>query len=274
MRCIAVLAAAALLPAQTEVFTRAAPEVDEALRANVSKFFQAHVDGKYRVAEEVVAPESSDYFYESEKKRYKSFEITKIDYSENFTKAVVVMALGLEWRTPRLGKIDVTAPATSLWKLVDGKWSWYVEPQKDWKTPFGTMTPGPDNNTKESSAMAALFKGVTPEQVRGKVQISRSELQLSSVAEASASAEIVNRLTGPVKLQVDTPAVRGLEVKLDKSELKPNEQATLTFHYAPETKEPKETIIALVNVSPTGQIFPIKITFSVPTEPASTTRKR
>ncbi len=70
-----------------ELFRKAPPEVDAALRARISKFYQAHVDGKYRLAEPLVAEDTKDFFYQANKPHYLSFGITRIDYSDNFTKA-------------------------------------------------------------------------------------------------------------------------------------------------------------------------------------------
>ena len=103
---LAAFVSCAVLVAQTkptDVFEKAPPQVDEALRQNVAKFYQAHVDGKFRNAEAVIAEDSKDTFYNLEKQRYFSFEIVRINYSENFTKAAVVTGVEVEWRTPRTG---------------------------------------------------------------------------------------------------------------------------------------------------------------------------
>ena len=73
--------------AATDLFQKAPPAVDEALRARISKFFQAHIDGKFRQAEVLVAEDSKDFFYSANKPKYLGFEIKEIAYSENFTKA-------------------------------------------------------------------------------------------------------------------------------------------------------------------------------------------
>ena len=65
------------------------PDVDQALRARVTEFFQAHVDGAFRKAFEIVAEDTKDYYFATEKVRFKSFKIVDIKYSDNFTKAVV-----------------------------------------------------------------------------------------------------------------------------------------------------------------------------------------
>src|SRR5215203_3723879 len=157
---VAALASCAVLVGQTQatdVFDKAPPELDNALRARVAKFFQAHVDAKFRQAEEVIAEDSKDFFYNMEKQKYFGFEIVRINYSENFTKATVVTGVEVEWRSPRVGVMRVKPPLTSLWKLENGQWYWYVVPQKDWDTPWGRMNPGPD--PKDPNKIMAMFKG-------------------------------------------------------------------------------------------------------------------
>ena len=66
-------------------------EVDAALRARLQEFFDLHVKGQFRKAEELVAEESKDYFYTHNKPKYLSCEFTRIDYLEHFTKANALM---------------------------------------------------------------------------------------------------------------------------------------------------------------------------------------
>src|SRR5262245_42218997 len=120
----------------TDVFEKAPPQVDNALRERVAKFFQAHIEGKFRQAEAVIAEGSKDFYYNTEKQRYLGFEIVRINYSENFSKATVVTNVEVEWRSPRIGMMRVKPPMTSLWKVENGAWCWYVVPQKEWDTPW------------------------------------------------------------------------------------------------------------------------------------------
>src|ERR1035441_5836242 len=66
-------------------------EVDAALRARVQEFFDLHVKGQFRKAEELVAEDTKDFFYSGNKPKYLSFEISRIDYSANFTRAKVTV---------------------------------------------------------------------------------------------------------------------------------------------------------------------------------------
>lgn len=245
----------------TDVFEKAPPQIENGLRESVSKFFQAHVDGKFRQAEEVVAEDSRDYFYNMEKQRFLGFEIIRINYSDNYTKATVVTAVEVEWRSPRIGVMRVKPPMTSLWKQEDGKWHWYVIPQTDWETPFGRMKPGPDDPNK----LVQLFKGVDVQTVDRQVSIDKTEMRLSGY-EPSRAASIVNNMPGDVKLVVEAPPVTGLDVKVDRETLKSGEQARLVAEYKPPTTNPKPASAILVRLEPTGQVFRIALVFDVQPE--------
>jgi len=53
-------------------FNRPPADVDQALRARITEFFQFHVTGEYRKAEALVAEDTKDYFYDHNKPKYLS----------------------------------------------------------------------------------------------------------------------------------------------------------------------------------------------------------
>jgi hypothetical protein len=263
---LAAFVSCAVLAAQTkptDVFEKAPPEVDEALRARVAKFFQAHVDSKFRQAEEVIAEDSKDFFYNMRKSHYFSFDIVRINYSENFTKATVVTGVELEWRSPRIGVMRVKPPLTSLWKLENGQWYWYVVHQKDWESPWGRMHPGPDPSQKKA---AAVFKGVDPKDVLQQVSVDTTEIRLKGYEASSGRATISNGMPGDIQLRLAAPPMSGLVVKLDKTTLKSGEQASISVEYKPATTEPKPAAQISVNVEPTGQVYNVALTFDIQPE--------
>jgi hypothetical protein len=257
----AVVAAAQTKP--TDVFDKAPPEIDEALRARVAKFFQAHVDTKFRQAEEVIAEDSKDFFYNMEKNRYFSFEIVRINYSENFTKATVVTGVEVEWRSPRVGVMRVKPPLTSLWRLENGQWYWYIQPQKDWETPWGKMNPGPD---PDKNKVMAMFRGVDKQQVLEQVKIDTTEIRLKGYEASEGAAIITNNMPGDVQLRLTAPTAPGLEVKLDKTTLKAEEKAILTVRFTPATKGPKPASEVRIDVEPIAQVFRIGLVFELDPE--------
>jgi hypothetical protein len=256
-------AIAAAQTTATDVFDKAPPEIDQALRGRVAKFFQAHVDGKFRQAEEVIAEDSKDVFYNMEKSRYLGFDIVRINYSENFTKATVVTGVDMEWRSPRVGVMRVKPPLTSLWKLENGQWYWYVVPQKDWETPWGRMKPGPD---PDQNKVMALFKGVNRDDVLRQVAIDATEIRLKGYEASEGRAKISNAMPGDVQLRLTAPKAPGLDITIDKTTLKSGETATISVKYNPATKEPKASSEIRVDVDPVGHVFRVALVFDVQPE--------
>ena len=125
-------------------FNRPPADVDQALRARITEFFQFHVTGEYRKAEALVAEDTKDYFYDHNKPKYLSIEVSKIQYSENFTRAKAIVLCETRLQGPGFGNQVFKVPVPSSWKLENGKWYWWVEPDKINLTPFGKMTPGPE----------------------------------------------------------------------------------------------------------------------------------
>src|SRR5258708_26473436 len=81
-----------------DLFEKAPPPIDEALRARIDRFYRAYMAGKFRDAYPLVAEDSQDAFLESSKDTYKSCETLKIRYSENFTRSSVLETCKGEWR--------------------------------------------------------------------------------------------------------------------------------------------------------------------------------
>src|SRR5438876_5075534 len=130
--------------AQTEgnLLDKAPPEVDAALRDRVTKFYQAHVDRKLiRQADQYVAEDSKDFFYEANKPTYLEFQIDKITYSDDFTKAKAIVNCKMFVMMPGFTDKPMTVPSPSTWKIENGQWVWYVDQKLGRETPFGRMKP-------------------------------------------------------------------------------------------------------------------------------------
>src|SRR5437763_1984007 len=81
------LFAASLFAQADDPFNRPPADVDRALRARIQEFYQFHIKGDFRHAEALVAEDTKDFFYSANKTKYLSAEISRIQYSDNFTKA-------------------------------------------------------------------------------------------------------------------------------------------------------------------------------------------
>jgi hypothetical protein len=247
---------------------QAPPEVDAALRARIKQFYQAHVDGKFRVADQVVAEESKDAFFAATKPRYLGFEIVRINYSDNFTKALAVVSCQSDWYFHGQ-KSKVNLAANSLWKVVDGLWSWYVLPLGEMKTPFGTMHynagDNPDNKTAAPLPPIPGDPQVLAQRILQSVQADKKELMLSSYQSSSGEVKVTNGMQGPISLRADIDGrFTGMTLTLDKSELKAGESAILKIAYEPKDRVPKPTLTARIYVEPTNQVIPIQLFFALP----------
>jgi hypothetical protein len=114
---------------------KAPPEIDQALRARVNKFYDAFVAGKFKDAYLMVADDSQDKFFELSKDQYKGCEIIRINYTENFTQATVVTSCKRDWRFHGASTLT-TFPLTSTWEVVDGQWYWHFVKPTMMATPF------------------------------------------------------------------------------------------------------------------------------------------
>lgn len=246
----------------TEVFEKAPPQIDSALRSRVATFFQAHIDGKFRQAEQVIHEDSKDAFYNGEKQKYFGFEIARINYSDNFTKAVVIAAVDVDWVTPRLGRIRVKPPMKSLWKLEDGQWWWYVIPQKTWDTPFGPMRPGED----PASGVAPKMTMPDIDSLLNQVRVNRRDVHLKSAEVSEDYVEFTNATPGDLTLVPDPASIHGLNVTVDKPVLHEGEVGRVTFKYVPPDRSAKPTSKVIVRTNPLAQAYEFILTFDVAPE--------
>jgi hypothetical protein len=260
MRVFALaLCVSALLWAQspTDVFSKAPPEVDKRLRERIEQFFKLYASGKFRTAEELVHEDSKDHFYNAAKSPLISYEVVDVKYSDNFTKAVVMTTVELDWDTPRLGRIRVKPPMKTLWKLDQGQWWWYTEP-KTWETPWGVMRAG-----EQPAGPAAAVRRMTVSDFVNQIQIGNRDIRLKAWEASEATGSITNNMPGEVEFKLDdAPLPAGLTVTLSKTKLARGETATVTFRYDPPNrwnKPDREVAIVLVE---TGIPYKFRVTFA------------
>lgn len=251
-----------------ELFEKAPPDIDEALRARVRKFYDLHVEGKFRAADELVAEDSKDVFFGADKQRCRAFTIATISYSENFTKASVLTVCETEMMMPPVGMIPVKMPVRSLWKVIDGQWFWYVQPGPP-ANPIasafglpGAAQPAPQPSSGSPPAPFAFpMAPVDVAAVQNAVRADRRQVTFSQGAKAEERITFTNSLPGSVDLSLAPAKLPGLEMKLDKQEIVKGETATLTIRYQPEEGlKPSPTVVKVI-VSPVQQEIPIQIEF-------------
>ena len=245
-----------------DLFTKAPPPVDEALRERVRRFYQAHTDGKWRQADQMVAEDSKDVFFEADKRRYKSCEIARIDYSEEFRKARVLVSCEGTMLIGVGGSIPVKIPVTSDWKVIDGEWFWYVTSGDGaQRTPFGVMRPGSGAAGGSAPAgAAAVAQGVEMAKQGRVVELEASEVELPAAGGAREIA-IRNRMPGTVTLELEKAAVPGVTAALDPAQVPAGGSAMLKIAYTPGAK-PVASAEVRVRVQPLGQVLVVKVSIA------------
>jgi hypothetical protein len=258
-RAIASYAVALLCFAQTPVTAQNDPpaEVDQALRARITQFYQYLVDGKYRQAEALVAEDTKDLFYDNAKPKYQSFEIQHIEFWDNYTHANVTVQVQQVVFMPEIGNMNLKLGANSTWKVEDGQWYWYVDPHAPVATPWGkaqmpTAAPG-------AAPAPPPFKMPTLEEALRNLQsqVKADKQSLTLKPGEPQQVTITNSAPGLINISLysSTP---GVEVKIDRSQLKAGEKATLTFRASGAARPGTVNI----QVDQTNQIIPIQVSIN------------
>jgi hypothetical protein len=271
------LLGSALAQEPRNLFEKAPPDVDQALRARIEKFYQFFVTGKFRLAEPLVAEDSKDVFFAAEKKKYKDCELGSIAYADNFKKAKAVVSCDTEYFG--FGRqIPIKLPITSLWKVQDGEWFWYVIPASqltEYNTPFGPAKRPPEESGDAPPAPApAVSPRVSPEQVMKAVRVDRDSLDFNTAKSSNQEVHIKNTMPGSVTLTAST-GIKGLSVKPAKAELQPGEDLTVVIAFDPldpaigcptclSHPQDRQAGEVTLRVAPTGQVIPIQVRFVVP----------
>ena len=244
------------------------PEVDEALRARVTEFYQDHVDGNFRRAFDLVAEDTKDYYFGTNKTQFKSFHIDKIEYSDNSTKAVVTLTVQRPM-TMQLQQILIPSTGPTNWKIEKGKWVWYFDPSKDLGTPMGpadlnVTKPNPDGTITVPKKLTPDLVGAAAQRILQQPQsgVNKSEVTLAADMESSEQVVFHNSAQGPVQVHLDvSPEVAGLHAELDKTSVNAGENAVVKLRYEPGDKPPASSVTVRLVVAPFNQVFAIALKF-------------
>jgi hypothetical protein len=254
------------------------PEVDQALRAHVAEFYQDLINGKYRAADRFVAEDSKDTYIAMTKPRIKGFDIIRIDYSENFTKAEVALLCPGEWYMNGQ-KFAMKIPVHDLWKIEDGQWLWYVVPEKNvLHTPFGTVHKSDAELADNHEPPALKDPQAAARAILSLVSLDRDHVTLRINRKDTAQVLIKNGMPGSVEVQESHPQVKGFKVTLDKKTLAAGETAKLVLQTEGEDvmTAPPDAKVEIF-VQPTSRLLPVTVKFLVagsepaPSVPSSST---
>lgn len=268
---IAPLAAGLLCFAQTpgdSLKKEGAPkEIEAALRANVDRFYQASVSGKFKQALLLVAEDSLDHFLEEGASKFDACETVNIRFAPDFKTAEVLEKCKGEVHFHGLDQ-HPSFPITSRWKIVDGQWLWYWVQPTEVMTPFGVSKITPN----ESAATAPqvpdgkkLASGIFD-----SVKLDRASVNLSTAHVSEDAIYVTNGLPGGISLSLQSTNQPGLRITADKTDLGAGEKVRIVFKYDVNDpaiacldclKKLRGPVPVELRIIPTGQIFPISINF-------------
>jgi hypothetical protein len=246
--------AAGFAQTPADLFNKPPADVDQALRARINEFFQDHVDGKFRQAEALVAEDTKDFFYTSNKPKYLSFEVSSITYSEGFTRAKAIVLCEQVVPFPGFQGKSMKIPTPSTFKLVDGQWYWYVDLDRIRDSPFGPLKAGPAMPGASAPGVLAMPK---PEDVLKTIsqQVKADKPAVNLKPGGSDQVIVTNQAPGVMSISL-VGSVPGVNVTPDHMDIKTGEQAVLTFRAGNDAKPGKLNI----RVEQTNHLIPIQVT--------------
>jgi len=258
--CLSLFLAAASFAQNSPQASENAPaEVDAALRARVSQFFQFQLDGKFHQAEQLVAEDSKDLFVGSNKPVYTSFEIKAVRYDDHFTKAVVSVMVNLMVAAEGfLGRpVPSLVPTRwSRWKLENGQWCWYLDPADPHDSPFAS-TPLPPPSFRKTTPPTAMPTSAMPTPAMPTPAMPTPAMPAPAMPVPAAGATIPTTPAPPSRLPVMPNMGAAIAVKADKPavELKTgvpsSEQVTIV--------NPQPRVFTLTVVSPKTPGLSVKL---------------
>lgn len=258
-----LLSVSAWSQSPADLFSKAPPDIESALRARITKFYEAHRDGKFRIADQYVAEDSKDVFFESDKRRCKTFEISKITYKgESFDQATVLVLCETQLLMPPAGVMEVKMPIASKWRVMNGDWFWYVEPNQDRQSPFGKMQPGAGS---EGGLPVAIPKGPDPKELLKMVSVDKSTLKFKAGKAGSDELVISSELPGEAHLVLDGATASDVKLELEKSVLNGKQTSKLIARYEPNSKQPRRNPSSSefrILVQPLNKVIPVRIAFN------------
>jgi hypothetical protein len=247
---LAIFATGSFAQNADDPFNKPPADVDQALRARITMFFDLHMKGEFRKAEALVAEDTKDIYYSSNKTQYLSFEIGRIDYSDNFTRAKATVLTEQYIMLPGFMGRPIKIPVPSTWKLVDGTWYWYVDPESLRMTPFGKLTPG--SGPGSASKSIPEIPTTVPDFIYTQVKADKKSVALK--AGESGQVTLTNSAPGVMNISL-TGSIPGVEVKLDRTVLKAGEKAVLTVQAGDDAKSG----VLSIQVMQTNQVIPIHV---------------
>jgi hypothetical protein len=227
---------------------------EAALRARAQQFFDLQAAKKYRAAEPLIAADSQDAYYNGNRYNIRGFSIQRVEMLENNTRAKVTINAKVTFVAPGVPPMEAGSVIGSLWKVENGQWVWYVDPDAGIDTPFGIYKAP----TGDGAPPPLIGPGMVPDAstLQRAVTIDKAAITVSRDT-SPQTATISNQLPGPVDLALSSEAIAGVTADLEKKSLLAGEQTLIRFR---ATGEAKGSGTVHIVVSPIGLQLDIRVT--------------
>lgn len=252
------------------------PDVDKALRTNVSQFFQDFVDGKFRQALNLVADDTQDKYFASTKAEITGFNIDGIKYADDFKQATVKVTVKRIWHMRAEGFAqDQQVPTTwdTNWKIENGKWAYYEPPVTgpQWTTPMGpsaAYNPAVNGNSLgkreiNDQTMAAEAQRILSG--NGIVtSVTPKEIKFTKGKPGAATLTFTNGQPGAVQISVEgiSEDLPVLASKVDKASVNSGEKSSVEVIYDPTSGDtPPGSVTLGVLIAPFNQLLTFTVSF-------------
>ena len=114
-------------------------ETKKALAGRVEEYYKLMIAKKYRQAEDFVAKDAKDDYYNTKKPDIRTCNILKVELQPGGLTATVTIKAGVRVLMMGAGSQVFEMPGLTYWKLDDGNWFWYVPDEVKRVTPFGRL---------------------------------------------------------------------------------------------------------------------------------------
>ena len=261
-----MLAPAATPQTAVEVFRKAPPIADAALRERVARFYQSYVDKKWRLSDELVAEESKDRYYAAPKPPYLSYRINEIKFEENFTKAIVLTLTEQDRMVAMGGVLRMKLPMQSYWKLVDTKWMWYIPERNCVATPMGCGAAAiaeAEVTDKQKHEIEERIKNPPVGEIMSSFGFSETnQLPVLTKAAPRLEREFENRMNGYLVPKIRSVADPDVEATFEPAQLPPMSKGKLIVKMRPGGSFASRTVVVQVEVF--TKIIPFRVMVGEP----------
>ena len=258
-----------------EVFRKAPPIADAALRERVAKFYQSYVDKKWRRSDEFVAEESKDRYYAAPKPPYQSFQINEIKFEENFTKAIVLTLTEQDRMVAMGGVLRMKLPMQSYWKLVDSQWMWYLPERTCVATPMGcgaAAVAEAEVSDKQKKEIEERIKNPPMGEIMNSFGfVETATRPVLSAASPRLEREFQNGMNGYLAPKIRSVRDPDVEAVFEPEQMPPLSKGKLIVKMKPGASFTPRTV--LVEVEVFTRIIPVRVMIEGPAAAKVTPKK-